>query len=230
MLTPHEAAGAGLRHRRAELHREDLIFEVIKANMAYGIDSGPVRWLERSAAHPTAYTCIRPRSKTNAMIMSRRRIQDEDRPAIAEFIERHWSNKMVMSRGRCYYPHQENGVIEWRDGRIVGLVTWLREGDDLQLLTLNSVLEGQGIGSALTLLAIEEARRGGVRKIWLTTTNDNLPAIGLYQRLGFRMTAVNVGAVDEARKTKPQIAETGYKGIPIHDEVVLELDLQPSLH
>ena len=51
MLTPHEAAGAGLRHRRAELHREDLILEVIKANMAHSIDSDPVRWLERSAPH-----------------------------------------------------------------------------------------------------------------------------------------------------------------------------------
>lgn len=162
--------------------------------------------------------------------MSRGRIQDEHRPAISDFIERQWHSKMVMSRGKSYYPHEQDGLIEWRDGAIVGLLTWIREHDDLQLLTLNSVLEGQGIGSALMLMAIEEARRLHVRKIWLTTTNDNLPAIGFYQRLGFRMTAVNVGAVDEARRIKPQIPETGHKGIPIHDEVVLELILQPSLH
>ena len=162
--------------------------------------------------------------------MSRRQIQDDDRQAIAEFIEQHWRSKMVMSTGKPYYPHEQNGLIEWRDGRIVGLLTWIREGDDLQLLTLNSVLEGQGIGSALMLIAIEEARRDEVRKIWLTTTNDNVPAIAFYQRLGFRLTGVNVGVVDEARKIKPQIPEIGYKGIPIHDEVVLELDLKPSLH
>ena len=162
--------------------------------------------------------------------MSRRQIQDDDRQAIAEFIEQHWRSKMVMSTGKPYYPHEQNGLIEWRDGRIVGLLTWIREGDDVQLLTLNSVLEGQGIGSALMLIAIEEARRDAVRKIWLTTTNDNVPAIAFYQRLGFRLTGVNVGVVDEARKIKPQIPETGYKGIPIHDEIVLELDLKPSLH
>ena len=162
--------------------------------------------------------------------MSRRQIQDDDRQAIAEFIEQHWRSKMVMSTGKPYYPHEQNGLIEWRDGRIVGLLTWIREGDDLQLLTLNSVLEGQEIGSALMLIAIEEARRDAVRKIWLTTTNDNVPAIAFYQRLGFRLTGVNVGVVDEARKIKPQIPEIGYKGIPIHDEVVLELDLKPSLH
>jgi GNAT superfamily N-acetyltransferase len=162
--------------------------------------------------------------------MSRRRIQDEDRPAVAQFIERHWSSKMVMSRGKCYYPHEHDGVIEWREGGIVGLLTWVREGDDIQLLTLNSVLEGQGIGSALMLMAIDEARHHQARKLWLTTTNDNLRAIGFYQRLGFRMTAVNVGAVDEARKIKPQIAEIGHDGIPIHDEIVMELELQPYLH
>ena len=162
--------------------------------------------------------------------MSRRQIQDDDRQAIAEFIEQHWRSKMIMSTGKPYYPHEQNGLIEWRDGRIVGLLTWIREGDDVQLLTLNSVLEGQGIGSALMLIAIEEARRDAVRKIWLTTTNDNVPAIAFYQRLGFRLTGVNVGVVDEARKIKPQIPETGYKGIPIHDEIVLELDLKPSLH
>ena len=162
--------------------------------------------------------------------MSRRPIQDDDRQEVAEFIEQHWGSTIVMSQGKPYCPHELDGLIEWRDGCIVGLLTWVCQGDDLQMLTLNAVLEGQGIGSALMLRAIEDARRNRVRNVWLTTTNDNIPAIGFYQRLGFRITAVNVGAVDEARKIKPQIPETGYKGIPIHDEIVLELNLKPSLH
>ena len=40
---------------------------------------------------------------------------------------------------------------------------------------------------------------------------------------------VNVGAVDQARKIKPQIPEVGNDGIPIHDEIVLELKIKPSL-
>ena len=148
---------------------------------------------------------------------------------MAEFVERHWGSKLVMSCGERYYPHELDGVIERRDGEIVGLLTWIREGDDLQLITLNSVLEGRGIGSALMLQAFEEARRIQVRRVWLTTTNDNIPALGFYQRLGMRITQVNPGVVDQAREIKPQIPRTGYKGIPIHDEIVLELDLQPAL-
>lgn len=161
--------------------------------------------------------------------MSRRPIQNDDRPAIAEFIERHWQSKMVMSRGKSYYPHQHDGFIERRDGKIVGLLTLRCEGDEMELLTLNSDLEGQGIGSALMLMAIEKAREMAISKLWLTTTNDKLRAIGFYQRLGFRMASVNVGVVDEARKIKPQIPEVGEGGIPIHDEIVLELNIKPSL-
>jgi len=161
--------------------------------------------------------------------MQRRPIEDSDRPAIAEFIERHWHSRMVMSHGRCYHPHECDGFIEWRDNRIVGLLTLRADDDCMELLTLNSTLEGEGIGSALMLMAIDQARQRGLSRIWLATTNDALPAMRFYQRLGFRIVAVNIGAVDEARRIKPQIPEVGIDGIPIHDEIMLELRLKPSL-
>lgn len=161
--------------------------------------------------------------------MARRRIEDADREAIAQFIAHHWHSRMVMSRGRSYFPHEHEGFIDWRDGKIVGLLTMAYEDDALQLLTLNSVLEGQRIGSALMLMAIDDARRRGIHRIWLTTTNDNLRAFEFYQKLGFRIVQVNVGAVDVARKTKPQIPEVGQEGIPIHDEVVFELRIEAFL-
>lgn len=156
-------------------------------------------------------------------------MSDADRTEVAAFIEKHWGSTVIMSRGRAYYPHQEEAFIERRDGRIVGLVTFRADGDGLEVLTLNSTLEGQRIGSALMLAVIDETRRRGCNRLWLTTTNDNLRAIGFYQRLGFRITAVHVGAVDEARRLKPQIPLVGRDGIEIHDELVLELQLQPYI-
>ena len=55
-------------------------------------------------------------------------------------------------------------------------------------------------------------------------------AIALYQRLGFRIVEIHVDAVDQARRIKPEIPEIGHDGIPIHDEIVLELKLQPYSH
>jgi hypothetical protein len=59
--------------------------------------------------------------------------------------------------------------------------------------------------------------------VWLVTTNDNLDALRFYQRRGLRLVAVHAGAVDEARRLKPEIARVGEYGIPIRDEIELEL-------
>jgi len=162
--------------------------------------------------------------------MSRSGITDADREEVAEFVERHWFSKIVMSSGNAYYPHQEQGYIERGDGKIIGLLTYRIEQAEMEVLTLNATLEGRGIGSSLLLNAIDAARKMRCRRVWLTTTNDNMRVIGFYQRLGFRMIKINIGAIDEARRIKPQIPETGARGVPIHDEIVMELKLKPSLH
>jgi hypothetical protein len=59
----------------------------------------------------------------------------------------------------------------------------------------------------------------------LVTTNDNIDALRLYQRRGFRLTTLHTGAVDRARMLKPSIPKLGRHGIPIRDELVLTLDL-----
>lgn len=161
--------------------------------------------------------------------MARAEIQDSDREELAEFIEQHWHSKLVMSQGKSYYPHQEQGFLERRDGKIVGVLTFRIDNHALEILTLNSLLSGQGIGTSLILDTIEKARRMRATRIWLTTTNDHLRAIGFYQRLGFRMIAINVGAVDEARKIKPEIPMMGERGVPIHDEIVMELAIEPYI-
>jgi N-acetylglutamate synthase-like GNAT family acetyltransferase len=161
--------------------------------------------------------------------MSRSRIEDSDREEVAEFVERHWRSRIVMSAGRAFYPHKEEGFIERVDGKIVGLLTYHMGEDGMEILTLNSTLEGHGIGSSLMHNAIEAAREDNCDRVWLTTTNDAVRVIGFYQRLGFRMIQINLGAVDEARKIKPQIPEVGERGVPIHDEVVLELRLKPYI-
>lgn len=161
--------------------------------------------------------------------MARFEIRDGDREEVARFIESHWRSRVVMSSGKAYYPHQEQGFFERRSGEIVGLLTFHVEAGAMEILTLNSTVEGQGIGSSLMLSAIDCARDIGCKRIWLTTTNDNLRVVDFHQRLGFRLTQVRLGVVDEARKIKPQIPLAGERGIPIRDELVMELEIEPYL-
>ena len=161
--------------------------------------------------------------------MARCEIRDGDREEVARFIEQHWQGRVVMSSGKAYYPHQEQGFFERRGGEIVGLLTYHVDEQCMEILTLNSTVEGQGIGSMLMLSAIDSARELGCKKIWLTTTNDRLRVVDFHQRLGFRLTKVKLGVVDEARKVKPQIPLAGERGVPIRDELVMELEIEPYL-
>ena len=58
----------------------------------------------------------------------------------------------------------------------------------------------------------------------LITTNDNVDALRFYQRRGYRLARVDAGAVDRSRVAlKPAIPEIGAHGIPLRDELELEL-------
>jgi ribosomal protein S18 acetylase RimI-like enzyme len=69
-------------------------------------------------------------------------------------------------------------------------------------------------------------REAGVRRAWLVTTNDNLAALALYQKAGWKLAGVRPGAIDELRGSiKPSISLVGQHGIPIRDELELARDL-----
>ncbi|GED69603.1 hypothetical protein BRE01_33050 [Brevibacillus reuszeri] len=55
----------------------------------------------------------------------------------------------------------------------------------------------------------------------LVTTNDNLHALGFYQRRGYQFNELFVNAVDKARRIKPEIPLIADNGIPIRDEILL---------
>ena len=50
-------------------------------------------------------------------------------------------------------------------------------------------------------------------------------ALRFYQKRGFRLVALYPGALAESRKLKPEIPITGIDGIPLLDEIELELML-----
>jgi ribosomal protein S18 acetylase RimI-like enzyme len=69
------------------------------------------------------------------------------------------------------------------------------------------------------------AREKGCASLFLVTTNDNTNALRFYQKLGFHMRALHPDIISEYRKIKPEIPLKGEDGIPICDEIELEMDL-----
>jgi ribosomal protein S18 acetylase RimI-like enzyme len=90
--------------------------------------------------------------------------------------------------------------------------------------------EGMGSARAARLGELLEpaalAAGRGCRRLWLVTTNDNLHALGFYQRRGLRLCALHAGALERDRALKPELPEVNRdNGIPMRDLLELELPL-----
>ncbi len=136
-----------------------------------------------------------------------------------------WGADYVVAHGQVFRPHELPSFFALSGAELKGLATYWLEGNSCELVTLDSLDEGQGIGSALLSAVVGEARRAGARRLWLVTTNDNLRALRFYQKRAFRLVAVHSNAVERSRKLKPSIPELGCDGIPLRDELELELTL-----
>ena len=131
----------------------------------------------------------------------------------------------VVSRGRLLDATVLPGFVAEGDGEPAGLLTYRIDGGDCEVVTINAFLRGAGAGTALMEAVAAAARDAGCRRVWLITTNDNLRALRFYQRRGFRLAALHRDALDRSRDLKPSIPEVGLDGIPLRDELELELTL-----
>ena len=152
-----------------------------------------------------------------------RRVEAHERPLVASFLEAHWGSVQIVSHGRIHEADTLPAFIAIWDEQLVGLVTYTIDGNVCEIVSLDSLMVKIGVGTALIEAVVREAIQFGCRRLWLITTNDNLSALGFYQRRGFRLVAVYQGAVDAAREFKPNIPQIGMDNIPIHDEIELEL-------
>ena len=133
---------------------------------------------------------------------------------------------VVVSRGRVHDPAALPGLLAEEGSAPVGLLTYLVDGDDCEVVTVNAFPRGGGAGTALIEAAAAAAREAGASRLWLITTNDNLNALRFYQKRGFRLCALYPGALDETRRLKPSLPLLGQEGIPLRDELALELRLE----
>lgn len=150
----------------------------------------------------------------------------EDQGEMVErFWEEHWGGTTMVSRGKLYHAKEFPGFVAKDGEEIVGLLTYRVEVDECEVMSLDSLQEGVGIGSALMEAVKEKAIAMNCRRLWLITTNDNTHAIRFYQKLGYKLVAVHRNALDESRKLKPQLPLVGFDGIPLRDEIELEMIL-----
>lgn len=150
-----------------------------------------------------------------------RPIRPDDTAAIAAFLGEQWHSPIIHLDGQAIDASTLPGFVAHDEGAIVGLVTLLDDESGTEIVTLNAIPGGSGLGSALVELAAERSRSMGGRRLAVRTSNDNLDALRFYQRRGFRLERVVPGAIDEERLHNPSIPRVGRYGIALRDELTL---------
>ena len=108
---------------------------------------------------------------------------------------------------------------------IFGYLLYEFHDGDCEIMVLESVVQNIGVASALIEKAKQIAKSRGSGKVIVQTSNDNIHAFRFYQRRGFTIRAVRLGALDIARQLKPAIPLLGDDGIPLRDEIEFEIDI-----
>jgi N-acetylglutamate synthase-like GNAT family acetyltransferase len=154
-----------------------------------------------------------------------RPLNTEDKNWISKLITERWGAEFIVVHGQTYYPSDLPGFAALKDNEKAGLITYCVMNKSYEIVTLDSLKPSLGIGTALIEAVKDAARKAGCKRVWVITTNDNLNALCFYQKRGFALVAVHRNAVDSARKHK-SIPLTGADGIPIRDEIELELMIE----
>jgi GNAT superfamily N-acetyltransferase len=149
----------------------------------------------------------------------------EDRRAVAEVLRERWGSERMVRNGELFRPAELRGFVATLDGLPAGYLTFMLHADTFEIAWLDAVVERRGVGSALVDAATDAAREQGCLRMVVTTTNDNFDAVRFYQRRGFHLAELRRGAAASARAIKPEIPALGDHGIPIRDELELELIL-----
>jgi ribosomal protein S18 acetylase RimI-like enzyme len=163
------------------------------------------------------------RQKLGKPVFQVRPLTREDCDWVSVLLVEHWGSARIVTRGKICHADELSGFVAVQGDKRIGFVTCRIDGADCEVVSMNSLVMNVGIGSALLHAVKALATAAKCKRPWLITTNDNTPALRFYQKRGFVPVAVYRNAVERSRKLKPEIPRMGADGIPIRDEIELEM-------
>lgn len=137
-----------------------------------------------------------------------RELLDVDRPWLRALIEQQWVVPVVTPVAAYDAPETHEGLVAELDGERAGAVTYVRDGEDWEVVTVISTVEGVGVGRAMLEEVRSLARRSRAARLWLITTDDT-GAAPFYENLGMTRTRTHENFIEVVRRVKP--SSEGYR-------------------
>jgi ribosomal-protein-alanine N-acetyltransferase len=186
-------------------------------------------WHDGRLKDRVEYRLLRNEWQSSSEMFKIEPVADGHRAFVDAQIAESWAGPYIAVHGVLFDSRTHPGFVAVEDGAVVGYILYNIADGDCEITVLESLRMGKGIGHALINAVIGKAREADCRRVWLVTTNDNTHAIRFYQRFGFGLRAVRIGALEESRKLKPQIPLIGDDGIRLQHEFEFEIILKRGM-
>lgn len=134
-----------------------------------------------------------------------RDVADVDRPWLRELVASMWGLPVVTSVRAYEHPERLDGVVAEVDGEPIGAATFHVDGHEWEVVTVNAVRSGVGVGRALLTDVRHRAEEAGASRVWLITTDTNSGAVGFYEHLGMTRVRAHRRFIDVVRAVKPDV-------------------------
>jgi ribosomal protein S18 acetylase RimI-like enzyme len=146
---------------------------------------------------------------------------EAERGAVLDLFQQDFGRTRVATLGDVVDLAAVETLVAEMEGGVAGALAWRRIDERLHIVALatDPMWQRTGVGGHLLAEAEALARRLGLPRLVVTTSNDNLPGLYFYQRHGYRIVEI----VRDAAARHPELRPIpGFADIPPLDELRLE--------
>jgi len=163
---------------------------------------------------PVCTTC---RQKTTLKYEISKISSEKEKDRVREFVKSFWGEEEQLAFDKRFKVADLPGYVAKLNNEVIGFASYSVEDDSVIIVALGVAprCQGAGLGSGLIKGIEDEATRLGKVRLLVATSNDDLPALGFYQSLGFQIYEVRPNVIAE----KHGKILNGLGGLPIRDEL-----------
>lgn len=143
----------------------------------------------------------------------------DDKTQIRKLVKRFWGEQEQLTFDRTFNVAELPAYAARIDRNVVAFLSYAEANDDILIVALGVLLQYQkiGVGRRLVEKVEDAARTRQKKRILVSTSNDDLPALAFYQSLGFQIYDVKPNVIAE----KHGRVQEGIGGLPVRDELRL---------
>lgn len=144
---------------------------------------------------------------------------DEEREKIREFVHRFWGEEEQLTFDRKFMVAELPAYVAKVENNIIGFVSFTEANEAIIVVALgvSPQYQSSGVGRSLIEKVEAEAKKLLKKRLLVSTSNADLPALAFYQSVGFQIYEVKSNAIAEKHGGILQ----GVGGLPIRDELRL---------